>query len=293
MVPADYASRDKVKSINPAAKGRHVTESSAAPEELQSSKIDTSVPHSARIWNYWLGGKDNFAVDRQVGDQVRAVYPAIVENARASRAFLARTVRYLTGEVGIRQFIDLGTGLPTANNTHEVAQAIAPESRIVYVDNDPLVLVHARALLVGSPEGATDYIDADVRATERILTEAARTLDFSQPIGIVMLGILGNVPDYDEAQSIVKRLLDAVPSGSYLIINDGTDTSDEIREGARVSGGGGHPYALRSPEQIGRFFDGLELVEPGVVSAPLWRPDPDPAGPPKPLDSAGGVGRKP
>ncbi len=270
-----------------------MTESSAAPEELQSSKIDTSVPHSARIWNYWLGGKDNFAVDRQVGDQVRAVYPAIVENARASRAFLARAVRYLTGEVGIRQFIDLGTGLPTANNTHEVGQAIAPESRIVYVDNDPLVLVHARALLVGSPEGATDYIDADVRDTERILTEAARTLDFSQPVGIVMLGILGNVPDYDEAQSIVKRLLDAVPSGSYLIINDGTDTSDEIREGARVSGGGGHPYALRSPEQIGRFFDGLELVEPGVVSAPLWRPDPDPAGPPPPLDSAGGVGRKP
>jgi O-methyltransferase involved in polyketide biosynthesis len=269
-----------------------VTDTSPSVSE-QLAKLDTNVPHSARIWNYWLGGKDNFAADRQVGDQVRAAFPKIIETAQASRAFLVRAVRHLVGDVGIRQFVDLGTGLPTANNTHEVAQAVAPESRIVYVDNDPMVLVHARALLVGSPEGATDYIDADVRNTDLILQEAARTVDFSKPIALIMLGILGNVQDYDEARSIVKRLLDAVPSGSHLVINDGTNTSEEIVAGARASSGGGHPYTLRSPEEIARFFDGLELLEPGVVSTPRWRPEPSPAGLPAEMDGYCGVGRKP
>jgi O-methyltransferase involved in polyketide biosynthesis len=254
------------------------------------SKLDTNVPHSARIWNYWLGGKDNFAADRAVGEQVRAVYPHIVENARASRAFLIRAVSHLAGEQGVRQFLDLGTGLPTANNTHEIAQGVAPQSRIVYVDNDPMVLAHARALLNSSPQGATDYIDADARDTDRILRVAARTLDFDQPIALIMLGLLGNIPDYDEARSIVKQLMDGIPSGSYLVINDGTNTSHAIEEGARVSGEGGHAYALRSPQEIAQFFEGLELLEPGVVSAPRWRPDGSDL--PPELDGYCGVARK-
>jgi S-adenosyl methyltransferase len=159
-----------------------MTDSSATPSQELISQLDSGVPHSARVWNYWLGGKDNFAVDREVGERVRAVFPAIVENARASRAFLGRAVRYLAGEVGIRQFLDIGTGLPTADNTHEVAQRVNSACRVVYVDHDPMVLVHARALLTSSPEGATDYIDADVRETDKILQQAARTLDFAQPV---------------------------------------------------------------------------------------------------------------
>jgi hypothetical protein len=270
-----------------------VTGSSAADSGEYVSKLDTNVPHSARIWNYWLGGKDNFAVDRQVGDQVREVFPAIVENARASRAFLRRAVRHLTAERGIRQFLDLGTGLPTADNTHEIAQSVAPESRVVYVDNDPLVLVHARALLTSSPEGVTDYVDADVRDTDTILRQARRVLDFDRPVALVMLGILSNVADYGEARSIVARLVDAVPSGSFVVVNDGTDTSEEIAQGARVSGAGGHPYALRSPEQIARYFDGLELVEPGVVPTTRWRPDPGHDESSPRLDGYCGVARKP
>jgi hypothetical protein len=277
------------------SKGAHVTESSTATGGQQPAPdLDTNVPQTARIWNYWLGGKDNFAVDRQVGDQIGEVYPGIIEDARANRAFLARAVRYLAGGVGIRQFLDVGTGLPTANNTHQVAQAVAPESRVVYVDNDPLVLVHARALLTSSPEGATDYIDADLRDTDKIVQEAARTLDFTKPIGLMMLGILGHIEDDDEARSIVGRLVGALPSGSYLVVNDGTNTSEEVVEAARIWNLSANPrYHLRAPEKIARFFDGLELVEPGVVTSPRWRPEPSPSGPPAERDSFCGVGRKP
>jgi S-adenosyl methyltransferase len=257
-------------------------------------EINTNVPQTARIWNYWLGGKDHYPVDRQVGDQILEAFPAIVENARASRAFLARAVRYLAGEAGIRQFLDIGTGLPTADNTHQVAQAVAPECRIVYVDNDPIVLAHARALLTSSPEGKTAYIDADLRDPDKILQEAARTLDFTQPIAIMLMGILGHIADDDEAQSIVKRLAGGVRSGSYLTMNDGTDTSEEVVEAARIWNQSANPtYHLRSPDRIARFFDGLELVEPGVVSPPRWRPEPGPSGLPAEIDSACGVGRKP
>jgi hypothetical protein len=268
-----------------------MTESTPASSEDYPSKINTEVPHGARIWNYWLGGKDNFAADRAVGDQVREVYPEIVEVARASRAFLVRTVRYLTGEAGIRQFLDIGTGLPTADNTHEVAQQVAPESRIVYVDNDPLVLVHARALLTSSPQGATDYIDADADEVDKILQAAARTLDFSQPVALMLLGILGCVADYGAAQSIVRRLVDAVPSGSYLVVNDGT-TSKARDEAAQVGADAGVNYVVRSPEQIAGFFDGLEILDPGVVSTPQWRPDPGDDLPAE-LDVFCGVARKP
>jgi O-methyltransferase involved in polyketide biosynthesis len=260
-------------------------------------EIDTSVPHSARIWNYWLGGKDNYPVDRAAGDQYREVFPEIVDVARASRQFLTRAVRYLAGEAQVRQFLDIGTGLPTADNTHEVAQRVAPDARVVYVDNDPLVLTHARALLTSTPQGVTAYIDADLHDPDTILEAAAQTLDFTQPTALMLMGILGHVGDHDEARSIVQRLLDALPSGSYLALNDGTDVISKAfaRAQQRYNESGALPYHLRRPEQIAGFFDGLELVEPGLVSVPRWRPDPTDASgdPPAEVDAFGGVGRKP
>jgi O-methyltransferase involved in polyketide biosynthesis len=244
---------------------------SASPQAEHISKLDTGVPHSARVWNYWLGGKDNFAADRATGDQVLKVYPQIVEIARASRAFLARAVTYLAGDAGVRQFLDIGTGLPTADNTHQVAQRVAPQARIVYVDNDPLVLTHARALLTSSDEGATDYVDADMHDPARILDEAARTLDLTQPTAVMLLGILGYVPDYDQARSIVRHLMDAMPSGSFLVVNDGTETAG-AGAANRTANQAGLPYNLRTRDQFAGFFDGLDLVEPGVVSSPRWRP---------------------
>ncbi len=257
---------------------------------MTKPNIDTTKPSSARVWNYILGGRDYFEIDRVVGDQVRESFPAIVEVAQEQRKFLVRAVTYLI-DAGIRQFLDIGTGLPTANNTHEVAQHLAPTSRVVYVDNDPLVLAHARALLDSSPEGATDYVNSDVENPGRILQEADRTLNFREPVGITMLGILGNVADYVRARSIVEHLLQAVPSGSYLAVSDGTNTSKEIVEGQRRANQSGHPYHLRSPAEIKGYFDGLELVKPGVVSIPRWRPEPGPL--PPALDGYCGVGRKP
>jgi hypothetical protein len=260
---------------------------------MASDQIDTTVPHSARIWNYWLGGKDNYPVDREAGDRFLEVYPDMSHVARSVRYFLARAVRYLAGEAGVRQFLDVGTGLPTVDNTHEVAQRVAPESRIVYVDNDPLVLVHARALLTSRPEGSCAYADADVREPAAIIEAARASLDFSQPVALMMLGIMGHIQDDDEARSIVHQLTAALPSGSYLTLSDGANTSatrsqahDRYRETGAV------PYQLRSPEQITAYFDGLELLDPGVVPVSQWRPDPDPAGV-RHVDTYGGVARKP
>mgnify|MGYP001160585049 FL=1 len=255
--------------------------------------IDTSVPHSARVWNYWLGGKDNFPADRELGDRVKAVYPEIVTLARAGRYFLARVVRFMAGEAGIRQFLDIGTGLPTADNTHEIAQRVAPESRVVYVDNDPLVLVHAEALLTSTPEGRTEYIHADLREPEVILARAAETLDFTRPIGLTLMGILGHVADYDEARSIVRRLIAGLPSGSYVGIYDGCASGDGIVRSAEVyNDSDTQPYIVRPPEQIKGFFEGLELVEPGVVHIQEWRPE-APLDTMPHVDSMGGVGRVP
>ncbi|WP_394347542.1 SAM-dependent methyltransferase [Verrucosispora sp. SN26_14.1] len=255
--------------------------------------LDTGVPQTARIWNYLLGGKDNFAADREVGDQIIANLPQLAQNARLSRAYLARAVRYLAGTAGVRQFLDVGTGLPTADNTHEVAQSVAPEARIVYVDNDPLVLAHARALLVGTPEGATDYVDADLRDPDRILHEAARTLDLDQPVAVMLMGILGHVESDEEAKSIIRGLVDRLPSGSYLAMYDGSDTSEAVTEAVRIWNVSANPrYHLRSPERIAGLFEGLELVEPGVVSVTRWRPDGDPAELPEEIDQYCAVGRK-
>jgi hypothetical protein len=275
-----------------------VTDSSPSPgQATEPTEIDAGVPNSARIWNYWLGGKDNFPVDREAGDDYRAIYPEIVDVARASRKFLSRAVRYLAGPAQVRQFLDIGTGLPTADNTHEVAQRVAPDAKVVYVDNDPVVLAHARALLTTTTrQGDTAYIDADLHDPDTILEAAARTLDFTQPIGLMLLGILGHIEDDEEARSIVERLMDALPPGSYLTICDGTNDISEAGVVAqqRYNESGAVPYRLRSAMQVTAFFEGLEVVEPGVVSCPRWRPDPDDLsrGLPAEMDQFAGVGRK-
>ena len=257
-------------------------------------KLDTTVPHSARVWNYWLGGKDHYPADRMVGDQVMAMFPDITRLARADRAFLGRAVLYLAGEAGIRQFLDIGTGLPTANNTHEVAQSIAPDSRIVYVDNDPLVLVHARALLTSTPEGACDYIDADLRDTATILDQAGKTLDFTRPVALMMLGIVGQVPDSARPEAIIGQLMSVMTSGSYLALSDGVNTSETFTEAVRhYNENSANTYHPRSPEQITGFFAGLELVEPGVVELSRWRPDATPFPDAGEVPGMCGVGRKP
>ncbi|MCL8014792.1 SAM-dependent methyltransferase [Streptomyces sp. AS02] len=258
------------------------------------TEIDTSVPHSARIWNYWLGGKDNYPVDEAAGDAYTAVFPGIITIARGSRAFLGRSIRYLVAEAGVRQFLDVGTGLPTVDNTHEVAQRVAPESRIVYVDNDPLVLAHARALLTSTSEGATAYEDLSLYEPEKILEAAGRTLDLSRPTALILSGILGHVADYDQARDIVRRLLAGLPSGSYLSLNEGSRGTDPVYEQAQdaYNETGAVPYFLRPVDQIAAYFEGLDLVEPGLVSVPLWHPEPGDEDP-RPIGQHGALGRKP
>ena len=258
--------------------------------------FDARVAHPARVYDYWLGGKDNFEADRIAGEATIAAYPAIRASARANRAFLARSVRFLAAEAGIRQFLDIGTGLPTANNTHEVAQSVAPESRIVYVDNDPLVLSHARALLSSSPEGVTDYLDADLRDTDRILELAAGTLDFSQPVAIMLLAILHYIPDTAEAQRIVARLVGAVPSGSYLVISHAAsdisprEMAEMIRRMNEHLAEGNHVGRTRGV--VAKFFADVDLAEPGVVKVTKWRPA-SAVEAQGPTSLWGGVGRKP
>ena len=269
---------------------------SYTPVQKNPWLIDTAVVHSARFWNYLLGGKDNYEVDREVAEQILALIPSLRDTVRAERRFLVRAVRYLVGDVGIRQFLDIGTGLPTANNTHEVAQATAPESRVVYVDNDPLIMSHARALLTSTPEGATDYIQVDLREPSAVLQEAARTLDFTQPVGLMLLGILNFITDTDEAYAIVNRLLAALPSGSYLVISHPTAEIDgpAMKESMQLwNRSGAASIVARNPEQLIRFFDGLELLEPGLVSCSLWRPDSTELGVPEEVFHFSGVGRKP
>ena len=270
-----------------------VLDSTPLPEEDHPS-FDTSVAHVARVYDYWLGGKDNFAVDRAAGDQAIAAYPNIVFSVRANRAFLARTVRFLASQAGIRQFLDIGTGIPSANNTHEVAQSVAPGTRVVYVDNDPTVLAHARALLTSGPAGVTDYIDADLRDTDVILEGAAATLDFSQPIAIMLMAIVHLIPDEDDPYGIVAKLVSAVPSGSYLAMSHiASDMTPAISDaGQRVSQFIHQQQTYRSHAEVLRFFDGLELVEPGLVRVPEWRPDSELEAK-SPAVLWGGVGCKP
>lgn len=259
--------------------------------------FDTSVAHPARVYDVWLGGKDHFAVDRAAAEQVRATNPGIVPGVRSNRAFLARVVRYLAADVGIRQFLDLGTGLPSANNVHEVAQSVAPDTRVVYVDFDPIVLAHARALLTGTP-GTVAYIQADLRDTSTIIQKAGGTLDFRRPIALMVLMTLQFVLDDQDPYGLVRAYLDAVPSGSYLVVShpasDGGAPADAANKGtARYNELVATRMVRRSREQIAAFFDGLEVLEPGVVNLPEWRPDPGDVVPDRPSPAWCAVGRKP
>lgn len=259
-----------------------------------AGRIDNTVPHSARVWNYLLGGRDNYEPDRRIGDHINRNWSGLSEVARTSRHMLTRAVRHLAHEAGVRQFLDVGTGLPTMDNTHEVAQRVAPDARIVYVDNDPLVLVHAQALLTSTPEGVTAFVEADLRDTGRILREAGETLDLTQPVALILMGIIGHVADYDEARAVARRLVEGLPSGSYLLCYDGTATSEEMLTAQdEYNRSGAVPYYVRTPEQIAGFFEGLDLVAPGVVRVTDWHPEPEPQpAPPAEVDAYGGLARK-
>jgi SAM-dependent methyltransferase len=266
----------------------------AADSGAERQAFDTSVAHIARVYDYWLGGKDNFAADRAAAEQAIAAYPDIVFSVRANRAFLARAVRYLAGDAGIRQFLDIGTGIPATSNTHEVAQSVAPESRVVYVDNDPVVLAHARALLTSGPHGVTSYLDADLRDTERVLSTAAETLDFSQPVAVMLMAILQHVDDADNPWAIVAALLDAMPSGSFLALSHPASDIEAKAQGElarRLNQTMAEKVTLRDHAQVARFFDGLDLVEPGLVRVPEWRPASESEAA-SPAGLWGGVGRK-
>jgi hypothetical protein len=258
---------------NPAAPGSGSTDGKTGP-----LPFDTSKAHQARMYDYALGGKDNYAADRAAVEAVLKVWPEIVFTARANRAFLGRVIRYLAGEAGIRQFLDLGTGIPTAGNTHQVAQAIAPETRVVYVDYDPVVLAHARALLTGSEAGATEYIDADLRDTGSILAQAGQLLDFTKPVAVTLISILHAIPDADDPHAIVARLMNAVPAGSYLALSHtGSDLlTADVQQGIKnvIGSSGQQQYSNRTREQVARFFAGTDLVEPGLVRVEEWRPEP-------------------
>jgi hypothetical protein len=283
-----------------AKEGGGVTDSwskSTAQGRIAPPAIDTSVAHPARVYDYWLGGKDNYPADRAAGAAAAEANPNILIGVRANRSFLHRAVRYLAADAGIRQFLDIGTGLPSANNTHEVAQAVAPQARIVYVDNDPIVLAHARALLTSTPDGATAYVDADVRDPEKILQAAAETLDFSKPVAVMTLMIMQYIPDSDDPHAIVARLLGAVPSGSYLVASD-TARDIDAETVATATGRLNQRMAAaqltpRLKAEIVAFFDGLEMVDPGLVPLNRWRPGPDDPVLEHDLPTYCGIGRKP
>jgi len=242
------------------------------------SEIDTSVPHIARVYDYWLGGKDNFASDRAAAEAAMREDPDVVEGVRGNRAFLARAVRYLAGHARVRQFLDIGTGIPAANNTHEVAQDVARECRVVYVDNDPIVLSHARALLTSEPEGATAYLDEDLRNVAEIIRAAGETLRFSEPVAVMLIGILHCIPDEHDPAGVIRQLMDAVPPGSYLAISHPANdiNSPGVRRlASRLNELMPVKLRFRSRAEVAALFDGLELVEPGLVRAPEWRPDSD------------------
>jgi hypothetical protein len=271
------------------------------PEENGApSHLDTGRPHPARVYDYLLGGKDNFAADRAAAEQGMRVNPNSRIPPRENRAFMRRAVRYLAGDVGIRQFLDIGTGIPTAPNVHQVAQGVAPAARVVYVDNDPMVLAHARALLTSTPQGRTEYIDADVRKVESILRSPTllETIDLGKPVGLLLIAVMHFVADDEDPYGIVERLLDPLPAGSYLALTHLTGDFDPAAwEGvAAVFRRSGVTMRVRSRAEIERFFTGLVLIEPGLQVLPRWRPDTD-TGTDPPTDAQvsvyGAVARKP
>ncbi|HEY7173319.1 MAG TPA: SAM-dependent methyltransferase [Micromonosporaceae bacterium] len=257
--------------------------------------IDVTVAHPARVYDYWLGGHVNFPADREAGDRVLDATPGLRERVRANRAFLVRVVRYLAGSAGVDQFLDIGTGIPSANNTHEVAQVVSPPARVVYVDNDPIVLIHARALLTSTPQGATDYVQLDLRDPGAVLDAATRTLDFTRPVALMLLGVLHLIQDNEDPWAVVHNLMAPLPSGSYLAIshpaleiNPGQEEAQR-RYNERVS----THQTLRTRAEFARFFEGLEMVDPGLVQVHQWRPEPGDDAPADATSAHGGVGRKP
>jgi hypothetical protein len=260
-------------------------------------RFDTGTPHPARRYNYWLGGKDNFAADRESGDLLARSYPAARIAARANRAFLGRAVGFLARDAGLRQFLDIGTGLPTAENTHEVAQRIAPQARIVYVDNDPMVMAHARALLTSTPEGETRYLEEDLRRPADILS-SLEIIDLSRPVALMLVAVIHFLPSQEEARSIVSTLVDALPPGSYLTMSCATTDflTPELKanwdESLRTGRSDVHP---RTQAEFEEFFTGLDLIDPGIVAVSEWRPDPDAEEHPTPVEASifGAVARKP
>jgi hypothetical protein len=287
---ADDDVADDGQAIDHGAPGTVVSDHGDEP-----CHFDISVAHPARVWNYLLGGKDNFAADRAAAENVLEIMPVMGMVARAGRAFLATAVHHLAAEAGVRQFLDIGTGLPTASNTHEVAQRAAPESRVVYVDNDPIVLAHARALLTSDPRGATAYIEADVRDTDKIFREASGLLDLAEPVAVVLLAVLHFIPESDDPYAITARLMAAMPSGSFLVVSHASSDiqADRVAAGAvaynQHSAVSVHP---RTGAQVARFFDGLEIVPPGVVPLGHWPPAPPRAVSRPSLPTYCGLGRK-
>ncbi|MFF3536556.1 SAM-dependent methyltransferase [Streptomyces sp. NPDC002466] len=260
-------------------------------EELDlETEIRSGTPHSARVWNYWIGGKDHYPVDQELGDQVIATYPQTRDLARASRAFQARAVRHLASEAGITQFLDIGTGLPVQNSTHEVAQRFQPKARIVYVDNDPLVLAHARALLTSAPDGMTNYVHADMLSAEQALQEAGQTLDMTQPVAVMVLSTLGHVAPRDGID-LMRRYMAGVVPGSYLVLCDTIATPQTLAAQEAYASGDTPPYLVRRPEEILASADGMELIEPGFGSISLWRPEGNEIDA-EPVDQWGFVARK-
>jgi hypothetical protein len=271
----------------------------AAPEDpgWTVPDFDTAHPHPARVYNYWLGGKDNYAADRELGDSIIKVMPSTQFAARANRALLRRAVRYLTGEAGIRQFLDIGTGLPAAGNTHEVAQAAVPDARVLYVDNDPIVLAHARALMTSTPAGATAFIQADLRDPAKILADPQlrATLDLGQPVALMLIAVLHFLTEADGPREIVASLVDALPSGSYLTITNLTADFSPQEAAAALAASKQSPvtYVPRTQAEVAAFFTGLELVDPGVVPILTWRPDDGEPPDPFAAYSYAAMGRKP
>jgi S-adenosyl methyltransferase len=249
-------------------------------DEAEGSKpvdLRTEVPHSARIYDFLLGGKDNFPADRAAAEVITKDWRNLPTSMRANRNFMARMTRYLATELGIRQFLDIGTGLPTEPNLHQVAQGVAPDSRIVYVDNDPIVLVHARALLTSSPEGMTAYVDADLRDTEAILAsrQLRETIDLGRPVALSLIAILQFITDEQDAHGLVRRLVEALAPGSALALSTVTADSapDEVNGGVAAYNAGGIPTKARDKSEVESFFDGLDLVDPGVTLVNHWHPD--------------------
>jgi hypothetical protein len=271
----------------------------SAADKAPVPELDTSKPHPARMYDYYLGGKDNFAADREAVEKVQAAFPSIRTTARENRGFLGRAVRYLAGEAGIRQFLDIGTGLPSAGNVHEVAQSVAPSSRVVYADNDPLVLAHARALLTSGPEGRTAYIHADLRDPEAILSHPVtrEVLDFTQPVALMLVAILQFIHDEDEPRDIITTLVGALSPGSYLVASQVTGEHDPVGTAAavRTYRERGIPNQPRDSDEFARLaFSGLDLVPPGVVLVSEWRPEgTGPRPTPAEVSFYGGVARKP